>query len=134
MPKLPRPGSRIRESKINKTMPPRKTQKVSENEITRQIIEGLKLSGYRIFKVYNGGVFGGIRQGQAVFRKKPEEYRGVSDLIAINKKKKKLLFIEVKAKGNYASKEQLDFIDLVDGLESVRGIVAYDFGDLKKII
>lgn len=115
-------------------MPPRKTQKVSENEITWQIIEGLKFSGYRVFKVYNGGVFGGIRQGQAVFRKKPEEYRGVSDLIAINKKKKKLLFVEVKAKGNYASQEQLEFINLVDGLESVRGIVAYDFGDLDKII
>lgn len=134
MPKLPLPCSRLRKSKNIKRMSTKKAPKVSENEITGQIIEGLKFSGYRVFKVYNGGVFGGVRQGQAVFRKKPEEYKGVSDLIAINKKKKKLLFIEVKAKGNYASKEQLEFIDLVDGIESVRGLVAYDFGDLEKII
>jgi hypothetical protein len=134
MPKLPRPCSRLRESKNIKRMSTKKTPKVSENEITWQIIEGLKFSGYRVYKVYNGGVFGGIRQGQAVFRKKPEEYRGVSDLIAINKKKKKLLFIEVKAGNNKPSKEQLEFIELVDGIESVRGLVAYDFGDLEKII
>lgn len=115
-------------------MSTKKTPKVSENEITGQIIEGLKFSGYRVFKVYNGGVFGGVRQGQAVFRKKPEEYKGVSDLIAINKKKKKLIFVEVKAGNNKPSKEQLEFIDLVDGIESVRGLVAYDFGDLEKLI
>jgi len=134
MPKLPLPCSRFGQSKNIKTMPTRKTQKVSENEITQQIIEGLKFSGYRVYKVYNGGVFGGIRQGQAVFRKKPEEYKGVSDLIAINKKKKKLIFIEVKAGNNKPSQEQLEFIDLVEGLEIVSGVVAYNFGDLEKII
>ncbi len=118
----------------HKTKPTKKTSKFSENEITQQIIEGLKYSGYRVFKIFNGGVFGGIRQGKAVFRKKPEEYKGVSDLIAVNKKRGKLLFIEVKTKGNYASQEQLDFIDLIDGIETVRGIVAYNFGDIEKII
>jgi hypothetical protein len=50
MPELSFTCSRDWENKIIQTMPTKKTSKFSENEITQQIIEGLKYSGYRVFK------------------------------------------------------------------------------------
>ena len=110
------------------------SQNISENKITKQIIEGLEYKGYRVFKIFNGGVFGGVRNGKAVFRQKDPKYKGVSDLIAINKKDNKLLFIEVKGKGGSPSDEQLQFIDMVDGIARVRGCLAYNFGGVEKLI
>ncbi len=103
-----------------------------ENETTKQIIDGLELSGYRVYKIYNGGVPARVAGGKIIYKAKPKKYKGVSDLLAI--KKKKMLFIEVKHGKNKPSQEQLEFLELVDGVESIGGVIAYDFGDLEEFI
>ncbi len=105
-----------------------------ENVTTKQITDGLKLSGYRVFKIYNGGVPATVKSGKIIYKKKPKESKGVSDLLAINKRKKKMLFIEVKGSNNKPSKEQIEFLKLVNSVESIHGITAYDFKDLEEII
>ena len=108
--------------------------KVSENDITNQIIDGLHLNGYICKKIYNGGVPARAFQNKIIYKTKPPEYKGVPDLIAINTKKKKLLFIEVKKKGNYPSLEQKEFINMIKSIETVRGVVAYGFEDIDELV
>ena len=105
-----------------------------ENKITKQIVDGLRANGYRVFKIYNGAVPARVAGGRIIYKTKPKEYKGISDLLAINKKKKKMLFVEVKAEKNKPSDEQLEFIDLVNSVESIKGIIAYNFDDLEEYI
>ena len=111
-----------------------KSRQPSENEITDQIIKGLELKNFRCFKIYNGGVPARCEGSRIIYKKKPLEYKGVPDLLAISKKRKQLLFIEVKSPTGKPSKEQLEFIDLIQSVEFVDGLVAYNFDQVDKLI
>lgn len=108
--------------------------KLNENQVTNQVIDGLKLSGYRVWKIYNGGIPARAIGGKVLFRRKNDEYRGLPDLLAINPKKGHLLFIECKSSIGRASLEQLDFLSLVSSIRSVRGCVAKSFDDVTKLL
>lgn len=90
----------------------------SENEVKRDVVNYLELSGYQCFRLNNG----------AVYNKKNDCWifkgtKGVSDLLCVNKKLNKMIFIELKSSVGKASQDQLDFLNLVDGITSCRGMV-----------
>ena len=103
------------------------TKKQTENEIKKQITDYLKLNGYKVFRINNVGIFNAKRQCY-IFKGE----KGVSDLLAISKRKNQILFIETKVKPRKPTAEQLEFLDLVDGITSVKGILAYNIEDLIK--
>lgn len=89
----------------------------SENDVKRDVVNYLELSGYQCFRINNGAVYNKKRDCW-IFQGKP----GVSDLLAVNKRLGRILFIELKATKKKPSQNQIDFLNLVDGIRSVRGI------------
>lgn len=80
------------------------------NDLTRQIIYLLKMSGYHAWRNNNGAVFDPKKR---VFRKNPSTLLGVPDILAFNKTTGKFLCVEVKGtKSDKLSKEQVEFIEI----------------------
>ena len=101
---------------------------LNENQTTKQIIEYLEWNGYRVWKLYNGGV----SDGKGGYRKKPDKYKGVPDIVAI-KESGEVLFVEVKReKGGKVSPEQAEFIRLVNTCNRVRGVIARNIEEVKE--
>jgi len=103
-----------------------------ENQLTNSIIQYLSLNGFRCYKIYNGAV-PMVRKGKIVYRAKKKEYAGVPDLIAI-KPNEKILFIEAKVKPRQPTEAQVEFLETVDGVPEVHGVVCYDPLKLVKYI
>ena len=98
---------------------------MKEKEIQKQIKDYLELSGYQVYRINNTGIWN-EKNKCFIFHGS----KGVSDIIAISKKLHQILFIETKSKPNKLSKEQLEFLNLVDGIQSVKGILAYSLEDI----
>lgn len=96
-------------------------------------IQALHARGYHIYKIYNGGV-PQFRNNQTFFKKKPDEYKGVPDIIAINKKKGHLLFLEMKSSTGRPSEEQLKFMDMVNSVKEVNGAIVNSIDDVLSIL
>ena len=92
-------------------------KKINENDIKKQIKTYLELNGWDVYRINNAGMFNAKRQ-EFIFHGK----KGFSDLVAI--KDNVLLFIETKAPGKKASKEQEQFLESVGRCCIVNGIVA----------
>jgi hypothetical protein len=104
--------------------------KQSENQVKKAIKDYLELSGYHVFRINNGAVF---NQKQNCWIS--HQTKGVPDLLCINKKLRRLLFIETKATKKKASIDQLVFLDNIDGIYSVQGMVCDSLDSLiSKII
>jgi len=108
--------------------------KTPETIITEQVIEALKYSGYTVKKIYNGGVPATVRESQIIYKKKPEEYKGIPDLLAYNVRKGRFLFIEMKRKDGKVKPEQREFIDSFNSCKSFDAIVIRDFDEIKKYL
>lgn len=102
---------------------------VTESQIQSQIKQYLELHGYIVYRINNTGQWNATRSCYIFHGTK-----GFCDLVAVNKQKDKILFIEVKKKPNKPTADQLKFLDMVDGIHSVNGIVAYGIDDLIKKI
>lgn len=107
--------------------------KTTENQVTTTIIDGLTAMGYKVWKAFAGSAPLFI-EGKMVFRKarKGLETKGMPDLIAIGHNR--ILFIEVKSSIGKASPEQLEFIEGLENVMAVRGIVANKWEDVAKLI
>lgn len=86
-------------------------QQTPETAVTEKIIQLLKLKGYTVKKIYNGGVPARASGGVVIYRKKNEEYKGIPDLLAYNVSKGRFLFIEAKREGGKVKPDQRAFID-----------------------
>ena len=106
---------------------------MSENDVTKGILDYLRLQKYHVYKIYNGGVPACAKGNIITYKKKLEEYKGVPDIIAL-KKDYPILFIEVKDKGNKPSEEQIEFLKLVNSSNGPKGIVAYSLEDIIKLV
>jgi Holliday junction resolvase len=97
--------------------------KITESQISRQIIDGLTAMGWNIFRLNNQGVFN-QKTGGYYFHGKP----GVSDLLAI--KGNTLLFVEVKSPTGKLSQAQKEFLGLIDGITIIKGVKACSIADI----
>lgn len=100
--------------------------KISEKEIQQQIIHGLELLGYSVYRINNTGIYN-QKTGKYFFHGKA----GVPDILAINYKRNKLLFIECKSLTGKVSEDQLNFFKIIDGITIVKGCVARSWEDVK---
>lgn len=82
---------------------------MSESQLLSSIIEYLELFGGRVYRIYNGGVPAGVRNGKLAFRRKNEKHKGVSDLICFLRGR--TFFIETKTNNGQITKEQSVFLD-----------------------
>jgi len=102
-------------------------QKIPEKLIQKQIIDYLKLKGFKTYRVNNAGVWNAkvkafIWHGTA----------GVPDIIAM--KKDNLLFIECKSSVGKMSLDQKDFLDSVNKTKEVHGICCHSLDELIEVI
>jgi len=93
-----------------------------ENKLTNAVIDLLHIHGYKVKKIFNGGVPARAIGGKIIYKTKPAEYRGVPDLLAYYPHRD-LLFVEVKANKNTATPEQKAFIGDVLGISNVKGLI-----------
>lgn len=107
--------------------------KITENEVTSTLIDGLNRFGYKVWKTYSGTspIF---NDGKMIFRRRHGglQKAGMPDLIAIGHNR--ILFIEVKSSIGKASLEQLEFIKGLESVMAVRGMVANKWEDVEKLI
>ena len=103
-----------------------------ETLVTNQIIAYLRLKGYVVKKIYNGGVATRFdqRTKKIVYRKKSEEFKGIPDLIAYNTSESKFFFIEVKSAKGKIKPEQREFIESFNSCEKRSAFVARSVEDL----
>jgi len=113
-------------------MPKRKQQK--ETLITSSIVSVLESRGYHVYKVYNGGIPAGAFGGKIRYKKKDDKDKGVPDLIAINRKQKDFMFIEVKSAKGRLSEFQEEFLESFNECKLYNAIVCRDSEDLIKIL
>ncbi len=110
-----------------------KESKISENDITSAIIKYLEWNKWKVWRIYNGGIPARAIQNKIIYKKKEEKYRGVPDLFAL-KSSFPILFLEIKAKGNYPSPEQKKFIELVKTSQNGWAEIVYSLNEVENII
>ena len=103
--------------------------KQSENDVTKAIIEYLRLKKYRVYKLYNGAIAQRVAGNKIIYKKKDPEMDGVSDLIAL-REGYPILFIEVKGTNGKPSDDQLEFLRLVNASDVATGLVANNIEDV----
>ena len=103
-----------------------------ETALTANVMNLLRLSGYSVKKIYNGGTVARIDRslGKVIYKKKDEESRGIPDLIAYNKDS--FFFIEVKRPDGKVKPEQKEFIDAFNNCQTFEAIVVRDVLELQK--
>jgi signal recognition particle subunit SEC65 len=104
--------------------------KTPETQKTEEIIDALHKLGYTVKKIYNGGTPARVFNNKIIYKKKPDEYKGIPDLIAINKKKKLFLFIEVKREKGRVKPEQAEFIEMFNNCSNFKALVLRDINEL----
>jgi hypothetical protein len=101
---------------------------MKEQDIQKQILEYLKLKGFFVWKNHNVGVYS----------KQAERYisyggtKGIADIIGICPNGK-LIAIEVKKHGGYATAEQKEFLSLIENFNGIAGL-ARSIEDVEEIL
>ena len=107
--------------------------KITENETTNAIKTVLESVGYKVYKIYNGGVPARAAKGKIIYRKKDPEQKGVSDLIAVHKERRRVLFVECKSSTGKLKPEQKEFLTAVDSCLT-SSVCANSVDDIRKFL
>lgn len=105
-------------------------QQTPETALTAKIVALLKLSGYSVKKIYNGGVAARVTNNTIIYKKKSEDYKGIPDLLAYNDKS--FFFIEVKRPDGKVKPDQQEFLDAFNKCLTFEAIVVRDVLELQK--
>lgn len=97
------------------------------NDLTKQLIYLLRVSGYRAWRNNNTGLYDPVKK---VFRKNPAMEKGIPDVLGFHKKTGQFVCIEVKAGKDKLTPEQTEFI-----LEARRaGCLAFEARSIDDLI
>ena len=103
-----------------------KRKRQPETILTNALIRRLAFYGYKVKKVYNGGVPARCFNNRIVYKTKDEESKGIPDLIAYNARRKHFMFIEVKAKKKKGSPEQEEFISSFNKCKKYEAFICWN--------
>jgi hypothetical protein len=97
-----------------------------EKDVQRSIMEYAKLTGWNVYRINNGAVYNAKAKAW-IYHGTP----GVSDLLVVHPVKHIAAFVEVKRPGGKATEDQVRFLAMVNGCETV-GIVAHSIDEFKE--
>lgn len=104
-------------------MNPRFTEKhikgIKTNDLTKQALRVLSLSGFQVWRQNNGGVYDPVKK---VFRRNSST-PGVSDIIGFHRKTGQFLAAEIKAGKDKLSPEQIQFLEDVKNAGGVALVI-----------
>lgn len=101
-----------------------------ETAVTNKVVDLLRLSGYTVKKIYNGGTPARVMNNTIIYKKKSDDYKGIPDLLAYNKDH--FFFIEVKRPDGKVKPDQQEFLDAFNSCKTFEAIVVRDVLELQK--